>query len=57
MTITFLSSKRFLGDENDTKPVNVPDGSIFYEIDSVDPAIITKFLRQSGSYVVIAQSS
>jgi len=54
VAITYLSSKRFLGDENDTKPVNVPDGSIFYEINSVSSNIISKFLKSAGIYEEIS---
>ncbi len=52
MVIQYLSSTRAQGDENDTKPVNVADGFIFYEISTAGSII--KFVRQSGVYEELA---
>jgi len=52
MTIQYLSSTRAQGDENDTKPVNVVDGFIFYELNT--GGTITKFVKQSGIYEELA---
>jgi hypothetical protein len=52
MTLQFLSSKRVQGDENDTKPLNVPDGTIFYELNT--SGAITKFVLQAGVYEELA---
>ena len=54
MTLQFLSSKRVQGDENDTAPPNVPDGTIYYELNT--SGAITKFVKQSGTYEVLATS-
>jgi hypothetical protein len=52
MTLQFLSSKRIQGDENDTKPLNVPDGTIYYEL--ATGGTITKFVLQAGIYEELA---
>lgn len=52
MAIQYLSSTRAQGDENDTKPANVPDGFIFYELNT--GGTVTKFVRQAGVYEELA---
>ncbi len=54
MTLQYLSSTRAQGDENDTKPANVADGFIFYELNT--SGAVTKFVKQAGIYEELATS-
>jgi len=54
VAIDFLSSTRAQGDENETKPLNVADGFIFYELNTNGD--VTKFVKQAGVYEELAKS-
>jgi len=56
MTLEFLGSKRIQGSDSDTKPLNVPDGTIFYEIDGGDPSKVSKFVLSNGVYELMGST-